>query len=240
MSDTRPEPAGPARGTSTFTADSDYDLLEMMTWRQTDLQASTDAWAELYRRHAGYLYAVCRKLTRYLGGDAAAEDLVAETLKHVYESAARTFRPGPSKDPETIRKHVRAWLGVIAQNLFRDALRGHGGHESHLDQEQWQKIPDRHQPIPSPGTKRVRQAMQDVLTERERHVLLVTFQWYDPDRRSQRLPNDVAADLAAQWGTNSENIRQIRNRAMRKLAEALAAEKEGAVNRGENTLQDRP
>jgi hypothetical protein len=48
-------------------------------------------------------------------------------------------------------------------------------------------------------------------------VVQVTAQWYQPDRDHQRLPNDVAADLAASLQTTPENIRQIRRRALKKI-----------------------
>jgi len=48
-------------------------------------------------------------------------------------------------------------------------------------------------------------------------VIRVTFQWYQPDREHQRLPNQVAKDLADTLGTTPENLRQIRHRALRKI-----------------------
>jgi RNA polymerase sigma factor (sigma-70 family) len=237
MSDAKRTPTGPAAGPTGFTTDSDYDLLEMMTWRQTDPTASREAWAEFYQRHAKYLFSVCRKFAYNLGGDAAAEDLVSETFKHVYEKAAHTFKPSPSKDPDTIRLHVRAWLGTIAHNLAASAFRGGVGRESHLDHEQWRDVQGPDRPVSSARANRLYQLMKDVLTERERDILRVTFQWYDPDKPNQRLPNDVAADLAAQWGTNSENIRQIRGRALRKIKAALEAEKR-ELDGGQDSLQD--
>jgi len=231
-SDATPKPGGAAGGAADFRADTDYDLLEIMTWQQLDPEASREAWAEFYRRHVAYLYRVCRRFAHSLGGDAAAEDLTAETFRRVYESAARTFKPGTSKDPDAIVRHVRAWLGTIAQNLAKDALRNDESHEGHLTQEHWQDIPDRPAPTDSPRAKRLWLTMQNVLTERERDVLHVTFQWYDPKRPNQRLPNEIAAELAARWGTSSENIRQIRKRALRKLEAALAPEVAGDPDKG--------
>jgi len=238
MSDATPKPAGATGGTADFRTDSDYDLLEIMTWQQSDPVASREAWAEFYRRHATYLYGVCRRFTRRLGGEASAEDLTAETFKRVYESAAHTFKPGTSKDPDAIGRHVRAWLGTIAQNLARDALRNEGSREGHLAQEHWQDIPDQPAPTDSARAKHLWLTMQNVLTERECDVLRVTFQWYDPQRPNQRLPNDIAAELAARWGTNSENIRQIRKRALRELEAALAPEVAGDPDKGQDAPWD--
>ena len=77
-------------------------------------------------------------------------------------------------------------------------------------------------PTPTPvagsaaTTGRVREAILS-LNKREQIVIRVTMHWYQPEQAHQRLPNDVAAELAATLKTTPENIRQIRRRAMRKL-----------------------
>jgi hypothetical protein len=55
------------------------------------------------------------------------------------------------------------------------------------------------------------------LPKREQMVVRVTMQWYQPDKQHQRLPNDVAADLARTLRTTPENIRQIRRRALKRI-----------------------
>ena len=76
-------------------------------------------------------------------------------------------------------------------------------------------------------TERVREALM-ALSERERLVLRVTLQWYRPGEEHQRLPNDVAADLARTLQTTPENLRQIRRRAMRKVAARLTEARQNA------------
>jgi DNA-directed RNA polymerase sigma subunit (sigma70/sigma32) len=68
-----------------------------------------------------------------------------------------------------------------------------------------------------------REVMETDLSPEEREVLRITFEWYDPDRTNQRLPNDVAADLAERVDTTSENLRKIRQRALRKFKDGVQA-----------------
>ena len=87
-----------------------------------------------------------------------------------------------------------------------------------LEQDQWQHVAGRgaaREPDPA-RLQRVRAAVES-LTEREQMVLRVTFQWYEPGREHQRLPNDVTAELANTLQTTPENLRQIRRRALAKL-----------------------
>ena len=97
-----------------------------------------------------------------------------------------------------------------------------------LDQDAWQQVA--REPAPATGDsetiRRVREAIES-LNEKEQMVIRVTFQWYSPDREHQRLPNDVAADLAATLRTTPENLRQIRRRALRKIETHLRLNADG-------------
>ena len=208
-------------------AETDADLLVYMTLSADDPAGAAAAWEEFYRRHVGYLHAVClRAFGDLLGGPSAVGDLVADTFKRVYENADK-FDPAGITDPQRLRLRVRAWLGRIAQRLAWTALRGRRQLPTRLlGQDHWQQIarPPAAAPRGDPArTDRVRAALGS-LTDREQHVIRVTLQWYQPESDHQRLPNDVAADLAATLRTTPENLRQIRRRAMNKLRALLSDE----------------
>jgi len=209
--------------------DTDADLLAYMAMADEDADGARAAWETFYRRHAQYLHAVClRAYGPLLGGDAGAADLAAETFRRAYERAG-TFDPGGIDDAERLRLRARAWLGRIAQRLAQTALRGRGRLATHfLDQGAWQQVA--REPAAaradSETIRRVRRAIES-LNEKEQAVIRVTFQWYQPERDHQRLPNDVAADLAATLGTTPENLRQIRRRALRKIETLLRREDGG-------------
>ena len=95
--------------------------------------------------------------------------------------------------------------------------------ESQIDQDHWQNIP---QPEAADESDSeviavVKATVQKVLTEREQEVLRVTLHWYDPSSEHQRLPNEVAAELAKRLGTTPENLRKIRERALAKVEEEV-------------------
>ena len=209
--------------TTDFASDSDYDLLEIMTWKDTDPSDARDAWAEFYRRHAEYLYSVCRKHAKGLGGDEAAQDLTAETFVHVFDSAAASFRPQQSDDTDSTRRHVRAWLGTIAHNLACNAYRGNRLDECDIGQDQLNSIPNPGREFDSEKSQRLVSLMETVLSERERDVLRITSHYIDFQNANRKLPGEVLDDLGRQWGITRENIRQIKSRAIRKLENAWAA-----------------
>jgi len=219
-----PMQSGPVRRRdSAYSGETDADLLVCMSLGTDDPAASRSAWEEFYSRHARYLYAVSlRAYAALLGGEAGVCDLVADTFRRAYEHAG-TFDGGGVTDPERQRLRTRTWLGRIAQRLAQSTLRGQSRTPMRfLDQGEWQNVA---QPRPRAAddaarTERVREALM-ALSERERLVLRVTLQWYRPGEEHQRLPNDIAADLAHTLQTTPENLRQIRRRAMRKVAARL-------------------
>jgi RNA polymerase sigma factor (sigma-70 family) len=224
----RPEPGGDPE----LQQETDADLLVYMTMAGDEPRTARAAWDELYRRHAEYLYAVClRAYGPLLGGEPGACDLVAETFKRAYEHAD-TFDAAGIADADRLRRRARAWLGRIAQRLAQTALRGRGRLPARfLEQDQWQYVstPSPQRKADPRKTRLVREALSS-LGEREQVVLRVTFQWYEPGREHQRLPNDVAADLAASLQTTSENLRQIRRRALRKVETYLREHMTGETN----------
>jgi RNA polymerase sigma factor (sigma-70 family) len=206
-----------------FARESDADLMVYMAMGREDPEAAREAWAEFYQRHVGYLYAVCRRAyAPILGGEAGASDLVADTFLRAYESAG-TFDAGGLVDPERLRRRTRAWLGRIAQRLALTLLRGRGFvRTARVDVGEWLETsaPEPVAAAESERISRVRQAIER-LSDKEQIVIRVTFEWHEPGKPHQRLPNDVAEELAATLQTTPENLRQIRRRALKKIREFL-------------------
>src|SRR5262245_13851550 len=100
-----------------FSDRTDADLFAGMALAATRAVEAHAAFAEFHRRHAAYLYAAC--LRRYKG---EAEEIVAETLRRVYESAPRFDRPALADLPnaDAARLLVRAWLGRIVRWVAAD------------------------------------------------------------------------------------------------------------------------
>jgi RNA polymerase sigma factor (sigma-70 family) len=218
-----------------FSTENDAELLVFMSIRDEDPLAARDAWAEFYERHVEYLHGVCwHAYGDFLQGETSVGDLVAETFRRAFDRAG-SFSCEDATGPDETRRRVRAWLGRIAQRLFQDLLRGRGRvRVVHFEPEIWAQIPepDPAMPADDPAVERVREAL-DQLPERERLVLRVTFQWYRPGRRHQRLPNDVVEELATTLQTTPENLRQIRRRALERIRRCLnEPAKAGSVSAG--------
>lgn len=181
------------------------------------------AQAAFYARHVGYLHGVLRRREGTLRRAAglSVEDLVQDTFQRAFQYAA-SYRAGDTGDPERERRRARAWLGRIAQNLIADALTGNQEVSSSpfIERVSDEDV-DEPAPPSSPELRSLREALSD-LSEREQDVLRVTALHHRVGGGEQRLPNDVSAALAARWDTNSQNIRAIRSRALKKLERWLA------------------
>lgn len=214
----------PARGAGPeLTDESDADLLVYMAMADDDPACARVAWEAFYRRHVEYLYRVClRAYSGILGGEAGAADLVAEAFRAAFENAHK-FDPAGITDANRLRLRARAWLGWIARRIVQDILRGRSRLPTQsLELDHWQQVAEHERPGAGASAKEdaVRQAVES-LSEREQLVIRTTLQWYRPEKQHQRLPNDIAADLARTLGTTPENLRQIRSRAMKKIADFL-------------------
>lgn len=211
-------------GQPDYTGETDDDLLVYMSWRETDDQVACAALAELYRRHVRYIYAAVNKAYGFVLSPDEINGLVKDTFQRALVKA-KTFKPSGLQDRDRMRRRVLGWLSVIAKNLAREVLRGREQKpEETILPERWAELPARNStPELSDEERMVREAMEEVLNDREQDVLRVTLFYYDPGREHQRLPDDVAADLAARLGTTPDNLRKIRATAMAKMTAHLQA-----------------
>ena len=217
------EPNRPGAAAPDLTDETDADLLAYMAMADDQPAYARAAWEAFYRRHVEYLYRTSlRAYGALLGGEAGVADLVADVFRTAYEHAHK-FDPAGIGAAERLRLRARAWLGWIARRMVQDLLRGRGRLPTRtLAWEQWCQVPhaERAQATAAPADQLVRRAIL-TLTEREQLVIRVTFQWYQPQREHQRLPNAIAAELAETLGTTSENLRQMRRRALHKVESYL-------------------
>jgi RNA polymerase sigma factor (sigma-70 family) len=212
-----------ARG-DTFADDPDEDLLAYMAMRVLDPVASRQAGAEFYERHKKFVFAILRSRNygKLIGGDDGLGDVVQQTFFTAYERAA-TYRSCSSGDRDRQRRACRNWLVGIARNIIRDTLSRHisivtdEAFDDCLDVGVDPTIP----PEKESEVVRLIEEELDAMTEREQVVLRTTMEYFKPGETNQRLPNAVAATLAKQLGTTTQNVRAIRSRACRKIRERV-------------------
>ncbi len=201
------------------TEPSDAQLLSRIAEHPDD---SRQQRALFYQRHVRYLRAVLSR-QRPTSGQYEVDDWLQDTFERAFQRAA-SYRSSTHADPIEERRWSRAWLGRIARNLFVDKLR------------RQQELPrgeanvatatlTGHSTDDAVGTAsqrlaRLRIALHE-LTDREQDVLRTSAMYWSSEHKQQRLPNEVAKELAERWRTNNENIRAIRVRATKKLRAKL-------------------
>jgi len=223
---TRSDSAAEATNPLDMTTEGDGELLAYMSMQGEFPEHAREAWAELYRRHVRYMHHVGGKFLAALPRPpTTAKDLVNDTFLRAFKKAGTYCEPS-GLDQDAKRRYVRAWLAKVARNLIRDLLRAvpEDGPDRQLDDEGWneQAAPTAGEEGASPAVLAVLvEVLQNDLDEREREVLRKTYQYWVPGRTAQRLPNKVAEEVAQQLGTTSENLRKIRQRALKKVREGL-------------------
>ena len=192
----------------------DATIFQLMAERGTEAKA---AWAEVYRRHVKYVYFICWRSYGNTLGPEGVEDLVHDVFIRTYQKAS-TFSCSSDSDPAGQRRAVRAWLGTVTSNLFRDRFRNELVLE--LPGDDFLELCEASSPSQEESQtnllQRAREALNS-LSEREQDVLRTTAQWYQPGARQQRLPHKVVTTLAERCNTSPQNLRQIRSRAMAKF-----------------------
>jgi RNA polymerase sigma factor (sigma-70 family) len=206
---------------STYSTLNDAQLLACVTSEDTSVVRG--AQAEFYERHVRYLYGALRKQRPclYALSGMSVEDLVQETFRRTFEKAA-TFVAEPLLEPERASRRTRAWMGRIAHRLLVDAIEGRREVAASPYVEQVVSQEPDEVPASTPLLRAVREGLAS-LTEREQDVLTVTALYQRVGEAHQRLPNNVADDLAKRWTISSENVRAIRSRAMKKIRDFVAA-----------------
>jgi RNA polymerase sigma factor (sigma-70 family) len=219
MSDSAAAAAPPATAhPPRFAELTDADLFEEMASSGACVARAHAAFTEFHRRHAAYLFAVCERRYR-----ADAEEIVAETLRRVYASAAQFDRSAlvNTAGPDAARQLVRAWVGQIARWVAADhfAARKSCPHtvtlegiacvcESRVSAESGELV------------SQVRNVIES-LSEREQDIAWIMAHGWSPEHGQVRWSDDDLNAIADRFGLTRENIRQIRTRLIRKLRTRL-------------------
>lgn len=209
--------AAQASANAAMVDETDADLLQYISWRAEHPSEAEEAFVIFHGRHAGFLFGYCkRQLRGTLPTYYSVEDLVGDTFTRILERAS-TFDAGGEKNRDCLCHLVRAWMLRIARNILADVHRGHPTLETTMDPELLEDLAADEPPVDSPRTRLAQRAFVEVLDDRQREVILATLHWWKAGDEHQRLPNDVAADLARRFSTTTDNLRKIRASALRKI-----------------------
>lgn len=186
------------------------------------------ALKELHRRYYPYVLSVAEGYSENFGTvEIAPDEFATATFKKAFSRAA-TFHDKSDGDPEVSALQVKAWLGVIARNLSRDALdkikRRHGHLEvvpldETTDAPEAESEPEQEldtTPTATPVLLALRGAL-DTLKPEERDILITYATFGFTTKNGRELPKDVREALEERTGYERSNIRQKWLRLSRKL-----------------------
>ena len=197
---------------------TDADLFVGMALAGTCVSRAHACFAEFHQRHAAYLFAVCQRRYR-----DAAEEIVAETLRRVYESAPLFDRSALTNgsSPDAARQLVRAWVGQLVRWVAADHFADRKRRPSTVALD---GIGSLSEPLEAPGTnERAAELVAQVrgviegLSEREQEIAWTVAHGWSPDHGQLRWSQEDLDAIGERFGLTRENIRQIRARLLRKL-----------------------
>lgn len=225
-------------GTGPHGKPTDGKLFALMVGRG---DAGAKAWEVLYQRYGKVLY---REVSWRLKGvpQPIVEDVVQDTFIQAFE-VADTFR----EYDELGRRHsTRAWLRKFAINIYlgrllkqRDVSFVSLTQEDVEDDSQLstkgrslspgelhREIKDTEDVVSGNGNEdhvsplmRLLCEALDSLTEIERYILIITYEYYQPGQKQPRLPNAVVKEISETYNISHDYVRQLRKRAIRKIKE---------------------
>lgn len=199
--------------------ESDENLLIFIGMKDECPDEASASWGELFCRHREYVFNLAKKIFPRLDEDSH-EDLVLETFSRVWRKASK-FSSGGLTDPVRISRRFRVWLGYQLRHAYVQLF---NARENTFEDEFWSMQKAKESDCSSDNTKNgeIQKALE-TLTDRERIVIQTTVQYFDPDHPKKHIPDSVLQALANELNTTTDNIRQIRHRASKKLNNLLGA-----------------
>ena len=213
-----------------MTKASDLDLLKKIS-EGGDLEfGSTDVlFKEFYSRYSAFLLKVCRKsCASFDSADLLADDIFQNTLIKVYKNAGKF---NPKTDNEVAE--LKAWLTRIAYNELNDFLRKNPDEKNlsnrfritseDVDGVKLNEI-EKDNGETSEKTSIKPNINKDALdfalkslSEREAFILMAYMQYFDYDQPLKHIPDDLLKAICIRFNINSDNVRQIKSRALKKI-----------------------
>ncbi len=186
---------------------------------QKDNKGRSYAMEAFYERHKHYVYHISKRFALQLGASLSVEDLVHQVFYIAYNEASIFAIQITQKNHEDPSLLVREWLSRITQRTFKQFIR-HWLNAGQLDDnfsllDQQKDFEDK-----SPRLMLIEQAL-DTLSDKERIVILFTFQYFNAEKKNQRLPNKEVAELAGMLNVERSSIRKIRQRGLKKINQFL-------------------
>ncbi len=199
------------------TIENDYELIELMTWQESEPELAHTAFGEFYKRHYNFIFSAAYIKLLDTPALSYASDIATETFIRVYEKGAITFKNFDIDDLNDIRGHVRVWLCAIVKNLIKDLFQGKAFEEIDLPYDEIERI-SKGDPEPvSENVLKLRRIIDSELNDREKHVLIIHSDYYDPENPNRQIPSEILDEICSHWNITKANFRQIKSRAIKKI-----------------------
>lgn len=215
---------------TTKTNETSRDLLAYMAlFRDDEPQEAQDAFNEFYRRYCHFLTFIvarnCPKNSAYYD-ESLIKATVHNTFYRVY-FRAETFISDEKKDKVIVERQVKAWLSIIAKNELRQLLKATIPYLKNYDlKDDFTSSTLLESPVylqedePVSIKRELIDKALGCLPEREKEVLLTYFRFEDGKKQ---LPKEELERLAVLYDTTSDNLRQIKLRALKKVKDYIKA-----------------
>ena len=207
---------------------TDFYLLKCIGEKSKNLELANKAWCIFYDRYKLFIWNSFKSVCRNLFDSKDIKDLVEIVFQKVYQKAD-SFKTGKYDDQTKQVNHVKSWLYVIADNEFKDWIEKEAKSNSRsvtnteiqqiVDNQKDKLFSDNENESESDLSnewKAFNKAWKS-LNEREREVLRTSYWYYDPNKKHNKLPEDVNEKLCSFLGITEDNARVIRKRGIEKL-----------------------
>jgi len=233
-----PPPSEPSH--ATLTDVSEATLLGLMSLQRGNPSVARDAWDELYRRHARYVFVVVsRGFSDHLQDAHDVPDVVSDTFREAFDWAGRCARfdeiharfSSPIRDDT--RRRVLGWLSVIARRVAANRCEARARAPVELldgDIDSISSDEEDSEPPPAAEHPTLRRALKK-LNDEELEALRVSLPWYQPESGEFAFARGEAAKVASSLGITPDTLRQRRCRALRHVESLLLAEEGFAIEK---------
>ena len=198
-----------------MTIDEIEDTLLVISEKLNDEQPAINAFTKLYKSYSKFLCSVISRGLKNSGiyDEQILNTVINNTFYKIYDNPLIFSFP----ENATGDRFFKAWLATVAKNELKRLLEEYYGKSIYLENVneepciESEEISD--DIFKSVNLKTMDEAL-NLLSERDRHVLLTLYMYYDEGKKT---PSDVLKTLSEMYNTTNVNIRKIKERSEKKI-----------------------
>ena len=188
---------------------TDAHLFELIASKNDNLEMAQKAYEVIYDRYAKLMWNLCNSACENFAVvdlPTFIEEVFSQTMIAIYEYP--TYKPAKGK--------VATWISKIAQNKAKDLIKDWPRPCDMLEDSRsfsYLVECDDDEDYITPEQQQLNQVLSK-MSEREKDIIFTYMMYQDGNKH---LPDEILYELRLRYNTTSENIRQIKKRAMTKL-----------------------